>query len=256
MLLAVDVGNTNTMVGVFRDEEVVAHWRLRTEAGTTADEFRFRFAELFRLDGLDRSEVQGAVVGCVVPPLQDALVEALVELFDVNPLIVGPGIRTGMPILLDNPKEVGADRIANAVAAYEEAKKACIVVDFGTATTFDFVSAAGEYLGGAIAPGLAVSAEALYASAARLTRVTLVRPRHVVGRNTEESIQSGIVFGYAALVDGLVERMLKEKEVEDFRIFATGGYARFVVGTSRYVRDVDEFLTIRGLRLLYEKNRS
>ena len=255
MLLTIDVGNTNTVFGVFEGEKLKTHWRVQTRVGATSDEYMGSLATMFGLRGLDRGQVRHAALACVVPPLQDVIVEALVDFLDVGPLVVGPGVRTGMPLLLDNPKEVGADRVANAVAAYDACKKACIVVDFGTAITLDMISSRGEYLGGAIAPGIQISVEALHRAAAKLPKVPLLRPRKVVGKNTEESIQSGVIFGYASMVDGMIERMLRELGIEDFRIFATGGHARLMVGASQYIRDMDEFLTLRGLRLLHLKNK-
>ncbi len=256
MLLTIDVGNTNTVFGVFEGETLKSHWRIQTRVGATSDEYMGGLATMFDLRGIDRQQVRAAALACVVPPLQDVVVEALVDFLDVGPLVVGPGVRTGMPILLDNPKEVGADRVANAVAAYDACKKACIVVDFGTAITLDMISSRGEYLGGAIAPGIQVSVAALHRAAAKLPKVPLIRPRRAVGRNTEESIQSGVIFGYASLVDGMIERMLRELDVTEFRIFATGGHARLMVGASQYIRDMDEFLTLRGLRLLHKKNKA
>jgi type III pantothenate kinase len=193
-------------------------------------------------------------LACVVPPLQDVLVAVMADRFAINPLVVGPGIRTGMPILLDNPKEVGADRIVNAVAAYEKVHAACVVVDFGTATTFDVISAKGEYVGGAIAPGIGVSAEALYRNAAKLPRVPVLRPRRVVGRSTIESIQSGLVYGYVGLVEGMLDRMIRELKLGDCAVLATGGQAALIAGISSYIREVDEFLTLKGLRLLHLRN--
>jgi len=256
MLLAIDVGNTNTTLGVFDGQRLVAHWRVQTRAERTSDEYTVLLSELFAFRHVEHEAIHHACLSCVVPPVQNPVVEALVEYLDLNPLVISPGVRTGMPLLLDNPKEAGADRIANAVAAYETAKKSCIVVDFGTATTFDMVSDQGEYLGGAIAPGIQLSADALFAAAAKLPRVSLLRPRHAIGRNTEESLQAGLVFGYVGLVDGVVERMMREREAPDCRVFATGGQARLLVGASRFVRDVDEFLTLRGLRILYRRNRA
>ena len=255
MLLAVDVGNTNVLIGLYEGARLRAHWRLQTHKRRTVDEHKVLMEQLFNLEGVDRESINHGVLACVVPPLQDVMVELMADYVGLNPLVVGPGIKTGMAIKLDNPREVGADRVVNAVAAYEEARGACVVVDFGTATTFDVISKQGEYLGGAIAPGLHISADALYRNTAKLPRVPVMRPRGVVGRSTVESIQSGLVFGYVGLVDGILERTIKEMGFVAHRVFATGGLARLISGCSKYIHDVDDFLTLKGLRILYEKNR-
>jgi type III pantothenate kinase len=255
MLLAIDVGNTCTLLGVFEQDQLKAHWRVQTNPDRTVDEYAVLCEQLFALKGLSKGDIDAGILACVVPPLQDVLVATMADHLELKPVVVGPGIRTGMPILMDNPKEVGADRIVNAVAAYEKVKSACIVVDFGTATTFDVVSGAGEYLGGAISPGIRVSAEALYRAAAKLPRVPVMRPRNVVGRSTEESIQSGIVYGYVGLVDGMVERMVRTLSLTECAVIATGGQARLIAGVSSYIREVDDFLTLTGLRILYGRNR-
>ncbi len=253
MLLVIDVGNTNTVIGMFDDEKLVADWRIETRRGRTSDEHSMLLRQLISVRNLSPELVDGGVLACVVPPAQAAMERAMQNTFHIEPLIVGPGIKTGMPLLVDNPKEVGADRIVNALAAWEQSGGGCIVVDFGTATTFDVISEKGEYLGGAICPGLVISANALYVEAAKLPRVPLEVPPRCVGKGTIESMQSGLVFGYCGLVDGLVERMRNELEFP-VKVFATGGQALIIAGQCRHIDVVDPKLTLDGLRLLYGLN--
>lgn len=253
MLLAIDVGNTNTVLGVYQENRLARHWRIQTDAERTVDEYGVLLASLYGSAAL-ASRIDSVIVSCVVPPLQKTVESVSREYLKVEPLTVGPGIKTGMPILYDNPKEVGADRIVNAVAAYERTRSATIVVDFGTATTFDYVSARGEYVGGVITPGPGISLEALYQRAAKLYRVELTKPPRVVGRNTIHAIQSGAIYGYVAMVDGLVRRIREENDA-DARVVATGGYALLLGPESETIEQVDEFLTLDGLRILYERNR-
>ncbi len=255
MLVAIDVGNTHTVIGVYRGEHLAYHWRIATDRVRTYDEHRALLSVLLAEAGLiPPLRPEGVAVACVVPPLDSAIEQLAREYFGREPLMVGPGVRTGLPILYENPKDVGADRIVNAVAAFEHFRSACIVVDFGTATTFDYVTARGEYAGGAIAPGLGVSMEALAAHAARLFQVELARPPEAIGRTTVHALQSGLIFGYTGLVDGLVERIQKERG-EGARVLATGGTAALIARESATIEEVDEFLTLKGLRLVFERNR-
>ncbi|MFB3819026.1 MAG: type III pantothenate kinase [Candidatus Methylomirabilales bacterium] len=254
MLLALDVGNTNTVVGVFDGPSLKTHWRLPTRRAGTSDEYGVLIKVLFDVRALDVRAVDAVILATVVPSLQGPLEEMSRQFFRVEPLVVGPGIKTGMPILYESPRDVGADRIVNAVAAFDTYGGPCIVVDFGTATTFDAISERGEYLGGAICPGVGISAEALFQRAARLPRVDITRPRGVIGKTTVSSMQAGLYFGYLALVEGLVARMKDEMGGRP-TVIATGGLASLVLGESKMVDHLDPLLTLTGLRILYERNR-
>jgi type III pantothenate kinase len=254
VLLAIDVGNTNTVLGVYQGTKLLDHWRIETSHERTGDEYGVLIRQLFTAGGIDPAGIDAVVVSSVVPPLGRTLEEMSLRYFRQSPLFVGPGVKTGIPILYENPREVGADRVVNAVAAYSRWKTGLVVVDFGTATTFDAVSQKGEYLGGAICPGVTISMEALFRHAARLPRVEFARPTHVVGRNTVASIQSGLVFGYVGMVDGICERMAAELGFSP-KVVATGGQAALVAGLSRCITEVDEHLTLEGLRLIHEMNR-
>jgi len=255
MLLVMDVGNTNTVLGVYDAARLVAHWRLTTVRDRTVDEYGILARNLLTLAGIEVASIDGMIISSVVPPLNGILEGMAATYFHLRPIFVEPGMKTGMPILYDNPQEVGADRIVNGVAAYERCKGAVIVVDFGTATTFDAISARGEYLGGAIAPGLSISAEALFQRAARLPRVDIRRPPKVIGRNTTHSLQSGLFHGYIGLVQGILSRM-KEEMGEPVRTLGTGGLVvPLEVELRPILDDLDPDLTLEGLRILYDRNR-
>src|SRR5438270_2475232 len=254
MLLAVDVGNTQTVIGMFERTELLQHWRLATRSDQTADEMALVFQGLLNQVGLslDRN-VSGVVISSVVPRLTQAMREMTERYFHFAPIIVGPGVKTGLAITTDNPKEVGADRVVNGIAAFTRYGGPCIVVDFGTATTFDAVSAKGEYLGGAIAPGVEVSTNALVSHGAQLRNIEYVEPRSVIGKTTVEAIQSGVIFGFAGQVDGIVERM-REELGGDTPTVATGGLAPAIMPFTKAIDHHEPWLTLEGLLLIYERN--
>lgn len=251
MLLVVDVGNTHTVLGLYDEERLIHDFRIETAKGRTSDEHHVLLLNLLSLAGVQRSDVRASILASVVPTFNDTVIEAVDRAFDHEIMVVGPGIKTGMPVLYENPREVGADRIVNAVAAYERVKGAAIVVDFGTATTFDCISANGSYLGGVIAPGIGSSSEALFQRTARLPRVELRLPEHAIGRTTSESMRSGILWGAAGQVDALVRRIALEMRGTP-HVIATGGYAALIAPACETINLVDEALTLKGMRLIWE----
>jgi type III pantothenate kinase len=253
MLLAVDVGNTQTHLGAFDGERLVEHWRFQTRSGETGDELAQRISGLIGLYGMSLTDLSSVCVSSVVPPLGNQYGQFTERYLDAGFLAVEPGVKTGMPIRIENPLEVGADRLVNAVAAYDRFKGACVVVDFGTGINFDAVSDEGEYLGGAIAPGLEISLSALIDRAARIPRIDLDEPETAIGRSSRAAIQSGVVFGFAGLIDGIVRRI--EEEMGEVRLLATGGLAAAIAPFTETIEEVDEMLTLKGLRLIHERNR-
>jgi type III pantothenate kinase len=254
MVLVLDVGNTNMVFGLFDGKELIHRWRMSTNKEKTADEFGMFLMSMFNHAGLKIKDVTGIIIASVVPPIMYSLEHAIKKYFDKDPMIVGPGLKTGINIKIENPREVGADRIVNAVAAYEIYRGPLIIVDFGTATTFCAINAKGEYLGGAICPGIKVSAEALVQRAAKLPRIELVKPESVIGRNTVAGMQAGMVYGYVGQVDYIVRRMKKEMGEKNIKVISTGGLARLIASESETIEEINSSLTLEGLRIIYERN--
>ncbi|GAF25917.1 putative transcriptional regulator, homolog of Bvg accessory factor [Moorella thermoacetica Y72] len=253
MLLAIDVGNTNIVLGIFAGHELKCHWRVASDRQKTADEYGLILRQLAHYQGLDLKEIQGVVLASVVPTLTQVLTEMITKQLGHQPLVIGPGVKTGMPIRFENPREVGADRIVNGVAVYELYGGPAIVVDFGTATTFDAISEKGEYLGGAIAPGIGIATDALFARAAKLPRVELVRPPRLIGKNTVACMQAGIMYGFIGQVEGIITRMQAEMGRKAI-VVATGGLAGLIGPEVNCIDRVDPMLTLEGLRIVYERN--
>ncbi|MDP4089930.1 MAG: type III pantothenate kinase [Bacillota bacterium] len=258
MILVVDVGNTNIVLGVYKNETLAADWRLSTDSKRSADEYGVLVNHLFLMNNLSINEVEGVIISSVVPNIMYSLEHMIKKYFKKDPIVVGPGVKTGINIKYDNPREVGADRIVNAVAAHEIYKQPVIIIDFGTATTFCALTKSGDYLGGAICPGIKISAEALFERAAKLPRIELVKPTGVICKNTVTSMQAGVIYGYIGQVEYIVSRMLKEmKEYDNEKplVVATGGLAKLIGKDSNYIEEINPFLTLEGLRIIYEKNK-
>ncbi|MDF2987582.1 MAG: pantothenate kinase, type [Eubacterium sp.] len=256
MILVVDVGNTHIALGAYEETELLASWRLNTDKERTADELGMFMLNLFEYAGLHVDKVEAVIIASVVPPIMYTLEHSIKKYFKLDPMIIGPGTKTGINIRCQNPKEVGTDRIVNAVAGFEIYGGPLIIVDMGTATTFCAISGKGEYLGSVLCPGIKISVEALFQKAAKLPRIDLVRPDSVIGKNTVASMQAGIFYGYVGQVDYIVKRMKQEMQEDNIKVIATGGLARFIAEESKTINHVNSTLTLEGLRIVYERNRS
>ena len=253
MLLTVDIGNTNIFLGIFEGDDLLKDWRIRTVEGKTSDEYGIIIKKLLSEDSIDFNALNKAIIASVVPSLEDTLKTTVTKYFKITPLVVGPGIKTGIPLLTDNPKEVGADRIVNAVGAYGKHKKELIIIDFGTAITFDYVTKNGEYKGGLIAPGMGISTDALFQKTAKLPRVEVEKPKNIIGKNTVESLKSGIFYGYLSMIEGIISKISSETKSKPF-VIATGGHAEIIKGESHVIDEVDPLLTLKGLKIIFELN--
>ncbi len=254
MILVIDIGNTNIVLGVYKEQKLVHHWRISTDKSRTMDEYAVIVRSFFNLSKFSFNDIHGAIISSVVPPVTPILEMMVEKYFSVTPLSVGPGIKTGLSIAYDNPREIGADRIVNAIAGFNKYGGPLVIVDFGTATTFCAISQKGEYLGGAIAPGIGISTEALFQRASKLPRVEIVKPKSIIGKNTVNGMQAGIYYGFCGQVDRIVE-LMQEELGGQAKIVATGGLAELIAGDSKKIEVIDPFLTLEGLIIIYEKNR-
>lgn len=255
MLLVVDVGNTNIVLGVYKNSELQNSFRIGTNISTTSDEYGAVISQLFLIDNIKMSDIKDVIISSVVPDVMHSLENFVIKYIKKTPMIIGPGIKTGMNIKYENPSQVGADRIVNAVAGYEKYGGPLILIDFGTATTFCYINEKGEYIGGSITPGIKISSEALFQRASKLHKVELLKPRSVIGKNTTAAMQSGIFYGYVGLVDNIVEKMMQESGEENIKVVATGGLAGLIISETKNVKIIDKNLTLDGLRIIYEKNK-
>lgn len=257
MLLVIDVGNSNIVFGLYEDEDLIYNWRISTDKEKTSDEYGLTFKQIFSYYDIDSKKVDDIIISSVVPNLMHTLPNMSRKYFNIEPVVIGPGVKTGMNILYDNPREVGADRIVNGVAAYEKYGGPLIVVDIGTAITFDVISKDGDYLGGVIAPGIRISADALFMRTAKLPKVEILKPDRVIGKNTVSSIQSGMVYGYIGMIDYIIEKIVEESKmsIEDINIIGTGGFSQLITNESRYINKMDSLLTLEGLRIIYDRNK-
>lgn len=256
MLLVIDVGNTNIVLGIFKDEELIFDWRISTDKNKTVDEYGLMLRQMLGSENIDPRDIKDIIISSVVPNINDIFPEIASKYFGLEPIIIGPGVKTGMNILYDNPKEVGADRIVNSVAAFEKYGGPLIVVDLGTAITFDAINKHGDYLGGAICPGIKISADALFQRASKLPKVEIIPKAKVIGKNTVASMQGGIFFGYLGLIDAIIEKMIGELRTGDekVKVIATGGFSKLFVEGSAYIEEIDPMLTLDGLRIIYKRN--
>lgn len=255
MLLAFDIGNTNMVIGIYKEKDLIINWRITTDRQKTSDEYGMLLYNLFEHHGIAKEKIQAVIFSSVVPPIMSALEDMSRKYFNVEPMVIGPGIKTGIPILYENPREVGADRIVNAVAAIEKYGSPLIIVDFGTATTFCTISEKGEYLGGVIAPGMDISLEALVQRTSKLPKIEMLKPKKVVGKNTINAMQSGMIYGYTGLVDEIIFRITEEQAWENPMVIATGGIAELIASNTKYIQKIDKYLTLEGLRIIYDKNK-
>lgn len=257
MLLVIDVGNTNIVFGVYKGEELLYNWRITSDKDRTSDEYGLLFDQIFKFNGLRIEDVENIIISSVVPPLMHTLPTMSRRYFNIEPIVVGPGIKTGIDIKYDNPKEVGADRIVNAISGYQKYGGPLIIVDSGTAITFDAVGSDGSYLGGVITPGIKISSEALFLRTAKLPKVEIAKPDKIIGKNTVNSIQSGLVYGYIGMIDYIIENMIKEMDHKDkgVKVIATGGFSTLISNESKYIDVIDSLLTLDGLRIIYERNK-